>query len=39
MYNTKVIIFKIKMHLEGVRNTTYFATVVKVGDDLLRPEQ
>jgi hypothetical protein len=39
MYNAKVIILGIKMHLEGVRSTTYLATAVKVGDELLRPEQ
>jgi hypothetical protein len=39
MYNIKVIILKIEMHLKGVRNTTYLATTVKVGEDLLRSEQ
>jgi hypothetical protein len=39
MYNTKVIILRIEIHLEGVRSTTYFAIMVKVGDDMLRPEQ
>jgi hypothetical protein len=39
MYKTKAIILKIEMHLKGVRSTTYLAIVVKVGDDLLRPEQ
>jgi hypothetical protein len=39
MYNTKVKILRIEMHLERVRNTTCLATAVKVGEDLLRLEQ
>jgi hypothetical protein len=39
MYNTKVIVFRIEMNLEGVRSVTYLAIAVKVGEDLLSLEQ
>jgi hypothetical protein len=39
IYNMKVIIFRVEMHLEGVRSTTYLAIVKKVGENLLRAEQ
>jgi hypothetical protein len=38
MYSTKLKIFRIEMHLEGVKNTTYLTTAVKVGENLLRLE-
>jgi hypothetical protein len=39
MYNTKLIIFGIEMHLEGARSTTYLDIALKGTRQLLKSEQ
>jgi hypothetical protein len=39
MYSTKLKIFEIEMHFQWVRSTTYLIAAIKVGEDLLKPEQ